>query len=424
MICEILAVGTELLMGMIANTNAQYISRRLPEAGAGVYYHSVVGDNPDRIKLNLKIASDRSNIVIITGGLGPTKDDLTKEIVSEFLGRKLVLNKIILEKIEGYFKSLDRTMTDNNRKQAYFPENSIIVENPNGTAPGCIIEDNGKTFILLPGPPSEMIPMMDQSVIPYISKKCGGEIYSKFVRLFGIGESSMEKEIIHLIEHQSNPTIAPYVNEGEITLRITALAKTPQKAEDLMKPLLDELYKKLGVYIYTIGNEDLKAITCRLLMENDIKISTAESCTGGMIASNITEIPGISKIFGMGIVAYSNEAKIDLLGVKASTLDDFGAVSSQVAEEMALGVLNRSESDIGISVTGIAGPDGGTAEKPVGLVYIGLAYKDGKNKIVKSKKFIFKGERQKIRIMTALNVFDIILKYIKSRYSIEEGKQS
>ena len=266
-----------------------------------------------------------------------------------------------------------------------------------------------------------MIPMMDQTIIPYISKKCGGEIYSKFVRLFGIGESSMEKEIIHLIESQSNPTIAPYVKDGEITLRVSALAQNPIEAEDLMKPFIDELHRILGDYIYTIGDEDLKSITCRLLMENNIKISIAESCTGGMIASYITEVSGISKIFDMGIVTYSNNSKVELLSVKESTLDEFGAVSSQVAEEMALGVLNRSGSDIAVSVTGIAGPEGGTEEKPVGLVYIGFAFKDGTKNIVESKKFIFKGERQKIRIMTALNVFDIILKYIKSRYSVEAG---
>jgi len=408
---EILAVGTELLMGQITNTNAQYISSRLPSVGVNVYYHSVVGDNPERLRKCLNIALERSDVVIMTGGLGPTKDDLTKETVADVLGLKLVLHEEIVDTMKAYFERLNRKMTENNVKQAYLPENCIIINNNNGTAPGCIIEKDGKVVIMLPGPPSEMKPMIEETVIPYFASKSQHKLVSKFLRIFGIGESAMEELIMDLVEKQSNPTIAPYAKEGEVTLRLTARCENGNNAsdgEDIIKPVEDEIKRRLGDYIYSTENKNLEEVVAELLLQKNVTIATAESCTGGLIASKLTDIPGISKVFCRGIVSYSNESKIENLGVKRETLAKYGAVSRETAIEMAEGIRNVAGTDLGLSVTGIAGPGGGSKEKPVGLVYIGLADKFGVN----VKELRLMGDRGKIRRITCLHAFDMIRRKI------------
>ena len=405
---EILAVGTELLMGQIVNTNAQYISSKLPDVGVGVYYHSVVGDNPDRLEESLKLALERCDVVITTGGLGPTQDDLTKETISEVFGKKLVLHEESMKDLKNYFYKLGRQMTVNNEKQAYMPEDCIVLKNNNGTAPGCIIEAGAKVVVMLPGPPIEMKPMFNDYVVPYFKKKSTFSIESRFLRVFGIGESAMETQIIDLIDAQTNPTIATYAKMGEVTLRVSAKIQAGENAELIMKPVIDEIKKRAGDCLYSDSNQNLDDVVANLLLEKNITISTAESCTGGLISETLTNIAGISKVFIGGAVTYSNESKAELLGVKNETLQSYGAVSRETAVEMAEGIRKRLKTDIGVSITGIAGPDGGTPEKPVGLVYVGLATESGT--ITKELRLL--GNRNRIRTITALNVFDIIRRYI------------
>jgi len=405
---EILAVGTELLMGQIANTNAQYISSRLPDVGIGVYYHDVVGDNPERLKKSLELALSRSDVVILTGGLGPTQDDLTKETVAAVVNRKLVLNQESLDKIKNFFARTNRQMTQNNVKQAYLPEGCIIVKNNNGTAPGCIIEEKGKIVVMLPGPPSEMKPMFEETVIPYLASKTEYRLESRFLRIFGIGESTVEDKLMDLIENQTNPTIAPYAKEGEVTLRITAKYPKDGHSEDIISPVEEEIRRRLGDAVYSNDNSSLDQVAARLLMESNTTISLAESCTGGLLSARLTEIPGISGVFDRAIVTYSNRAKMEELGVRKETLDAYGAVSEQTASEMASGVRKVSGTDIGISITGIAGPGGGTEEKPVGLVYVALAHKDG----IIVRKLNLWGSRSRIRNVTCLNALDMIRRHL------------
>lgn len=415
---EILAVGTELLMGQIINTNAQYISSKLPDVGLGVYYHSVVGDNPDRLEKSLKLALDRCDVVITTGGLGPTQDDLTKETIARVCGKKMVLNQESLDAIRSYFNKLGRQMTSNNEKQAYMPEDSIILKNNNGTAPGCIMEFDGKVVVMLPGPPSEMKPMFNDSVMPYFRDKSTFTIESRFLRVFGIGESAMETKIIDLIDGQTNPTIATYAKEGEVTLRVSAKVQRGENADEILQPVIDEIRKRTGECLYSEKDQTLDAVAAGLLLENNITVATAESCTGGLISETLTNIPGISKVYMGGVVTYSNQAKMDFLGVREQTLIRHGAVSRETAAEMADGIRKRMKTDIGVSVTGIAGPDGGTAEKPVGLVYIGLSAKDR----TITKELRLQGNRKKIRTISALNVFDMIRRQILNM-DIDSGEK-
>ena len=406
---EIIAVGTEVLMGDIVNTNAQYIARMLSMLGLGTYYHSAVGDNAERLREMFRVGFQRADIIIATGGLGPTKDDLTKEVAAEFFNKELILDQKTLDNIESYFSKLGRPLPDSNKKQAYFPEGSQIIPNAYGTAPGCIIEENNKVLIMLPGPPSEMKPMFQDSITPYLAKYSNGILVSTIIRMFGIGESSMEKIIEDLIQNQSNPTIAPYAQKGGLILRLTAWGKTEMDALDYMKPVKAQLYERLGQYIYGEGEKGLATLVCEALIEGDLHISVAESCTGGMLASSFIDFPGISKVFNEGHITYSNEAKTKYLGVKEATLSQYGAVSPQTAKEMAEGVHKISGSDIGISTTGIAGPDGGTDDKPVGLVYIGISFRDQ----VYSYKLNITGDRRKVRHMTTMWAFYYLLSLLK-----------
>lgn len=404
MIAEILCVGTELLLGDIVNTNAQYLSKRLAEIGVSVYHQTVVGDNPERVKAAYELAFSRADVVINTGGLGPTKDDLTKEMASEYFGKALVLHEDILYNLEKRFEKMNKGMPPNNKKQAYFPEGSIIVPNDNGTAPGCIINEKNKIVVLLPGPPNEMKPMFEDTVVPYLSQFTEGVLHSKVLRIIGIGESAAEEAIKDIIEKQTNPTIAPYAKNGEMIFRITGNGKSVEEANKLIEPMEIELRKRFGEDIYGEGETTIEEVIAKLLIHNKLTIASAESCTGGMVAAKLINFPGISSVFMEGAVTYSNEAKINRLGVEKNTLEKYGAVSSQVAEEMARGIALTSKTSIGISTTGIAGPDGGTQEKPVGLVYIGVCI-NGKTT---SKKLNINGTREYVRIRATLSLLDFL----------------
>ncbi len=405
---EILSVGTELLMGQIVNTNAQYIAARLSELGVYVYHQSVVGDNEIRLKQAIKLALGRSDTVITTGGLGPTSDDITKETAAELLGKKLLIDEETMVKIKNFFIRLDRKMTENNIKQAYVPEDSRVLRNKNGTAPGCIIEESGKSIILLPGPPAEMKPMFEEHVIPYLLGKTPYKIVSAYIRVFGLGESSAEEKIIDLIRMQKNPTIAPYAKQGEVTFRVTARCKKEEDEETLLGPIVHEIKKRLGDNVYSLENKAMEQVLVEMLLARDISVSVAESCTGGLISSKITDIPGSSGVFKGSVVAYSNSVKKKVLGVDRGILTQYGAVSSQVAGEMAKGVMKLTSSVIGISVTGIAGPGGGTREKPVGLVYVALADNNG----VTSKKLSLWGDRDRIRNISTLHALDLARRFV------------
>lgn len=401
--CEILAVGTEILLGDILNTNAQYLSRELAELGFDVYYHEVVGDNKERILKALETSFNRSDIIITTGGLGPTKDDMTKELVSEFLGMKMCLHEESLKSIKEYFNKMGREFVKSNEKQAYFPKEAIILKNSNGTAPGAVFEKNNKAIIVLPGPPKEMESMFKEEVKKYLKKYSDDVIISEVLRIFGVGESKAEEKLQDIIDNGINPTVAPYAKEGEVIFRITAKAQNEEEARKMIVPIKDEIYKRLGNSVYNTGETSLQDTVAKLLIDKNMTIGVSESCTGGLVSAKLIEYPGVSEVFLEGAVTYSNEAKMRTLKVKKETLDKFGAVSHETAREMAEGIAKRCGSRIGISTTGIAGPGGGSDEKPVGLVYFGI-YLDGK---VKSFKHIFTGDRNSVRnraSMTALNI--------------------
>jgi len=399
---EILAIGTEILLGDIVNTNSQYIAKRLADVGISVYHQSVVGDNPERLLEAYRLAFSRVDLVITSGGLGPTKDDLTKEVAFEYFGKQSVVHKASLKIIEKYFEDAGRPMGESNKKQSYFPVDAVILPNNNGTAPGCIIEENEKIIALLPGPPWEMQPMFEESVVPYLQKFAQGVLVSKVLRVIGVGESTAAEMIADILDNQTNPTVAPYAKAGEMTFRITAKANTQEEGIKLIKPMEDEIRSRLGSNIYGEGNTTLENVLGEMLVNKKLTISTAESCTGGMVAATIINYPGISAAFVEGAVTYSNEAKIKRLGVKKETLDKFGAVSSEVAAEMAKGIAKTAGTSIGISTTGTAGPDGGNAEKPVGTVYVGLCI-DGE---VKTKMLKFSGNRKNIRERATMHLLD------------------
>ena len=406
MVVELICVGTELLLGNIVNTNAAYLSEKCALLGLSMYHQSVVGDNAERLKESLETALNRSDVVILSGGLGPTQDDLTKETAAEVMGIPLKEDPHSRERIEEYFKNSQyKVITDNNWKQALVPEGAIVLDNENGTAPGIIMEKNGKSVILLPGPPGELIPMFEEKVYDYLNKLQPEIIYSTMVRICGLGESFVENEIRDLIDNQTNPTIATYAKIGQVDLRVTAKATSEKEAAKLAKPMLKELVKRFGDHIYTMDeHKSLEEVIVHFLKERSLMLTTAESCTGGMIAARITDVPGASEVFKQGLVTYSNRAKRKLLDVKKTTLKEYGAVSEKTAKEMAKNGAFITGSDACVSVTGTAGPTGGTEEKPVGLVYIGCCYN---NKTV-VKEFHFKGERQKIREQATANALILL----------------
>lgn len=390
---EIITVGTEILLGDILNTNCRYLSRELAAMGIEMYYQITVGDNEERLLKTLEESLNRSDIVICTGGLGPTEDDMTKEVCAKYFGYELELHKPSLDAMIERFKHMNRVPTKNNEKQAYFPKEAYILKNDNGTAPGCIMEKEGKMIVVLPGPPREMEPMFENYVKPYLSKLTDDVIESEVLRIIGVGESKVENDILDIIDSQTNPTIATYAKGYECTLRITAKAKSVEEAKELIKPMSDEMKRRFGQSLYATGETSIEEVVSKMLVENNLKIAVAESCTGGMVSASLINYPGISSVFMEGCVTYSNEAKMKSLGVKKETLDVYGAVSDNCAKEMASGVAARYNTNVGIATTGIAGPGGGTDEKPVGLVYFGI-YINGK---VISKKYVFNGDRQGVR---------------------------
>ena len=409
---EILCIGTEILLGNIVNTNSQVISKGLADVGIDMYHHTVVGDNPQRLKEALEIAFSRNNIVITTGGLGPTYDDLTKETIAKYFGLELEMYEPAKEWIISYIQKMHRVLTENSLKQAMMPKGCYIMENRNGTAPGAIIEKEGKTAIMLPGPPKEMGPMFQDQVIPYLEKRSGRVLRSHCIHFFGIGESQLEHQLHEQMEQMTNPTLAPYAKEGEVMLRVTASAATPEKAETLMEPVIQQLYQRYSDLIYGMDVGDLQTAVVKMAQQKGVRVATAESCTGGYVAKRITDVPGSSAMFDCGVVSYSNQIKERVLGVRHETLESFGAVSTQTAQEMAQGVRRVSGADIGISITGVAGPDGGTPEKPVGLVYVGVDSDWHREVLELHLARNFQNERENIRYLASSNALSLALKTI------------
>ncbi|MBO4327579.1 MAG: competence/damage-inducible protein A [Clostridia bacterium] len=401
---EILSVGTELLMGQIANTDAQYISARLPETGAGVFFHTVVGDNPSRLRECLDIALGRSDVVITTGGLGPTQDDLTKQVIADHFGLKLIDDAGSRRRIEEFFKRRGQIPTDNNYRQSLIPEGARIIPNENGTAPGCMIFGtgafSGKTVIMLPGPPKELKPMFDRYVMEYFAGRSGMALKSRFVRICGTGESAVETKLMALIDGQTNPTFATYAKDGLVTVRVTAGAKDEKEADELVESGVNQIINILGDDVYSVDNEEPEEALIRLLKANSLTVSAAESLTGGMISSKLTSVPGASSVFMGGVVSYTDAVKHGVLGVKQETLTKFTAVSSETCREMADGVKRLIGTDISIAVTGYAGP--AVADEPVGLVFIGVAA----GGLTYVKECHFSGSRDRIRTLTAVNAID------------------
>lgn len=407
---ELITVGTELLLGDIVNTNTVFLSKKLAELGINVYFQTAVGDNKERLKEVVSLGIKRSDLIILTGGLGPTEDDITKEAVSEVLNRKLILDNQVLEKIELFFKKCCTSMTHNNVKQALVPEDSKIIKNEIGTAPGIMVEDNGRIIIMLPGPPKELELMFNKYVYPLLRKKSKYIIKSKVIKTIGAGESFIETEIKDIIHEYENPTVATYAKSGQVEIRITAKAFNEYEADQLIKNVVNEVECRIGEYIYGYNDTSIEEVVFKLLKSNNLTIGFCESCTGGLITSRFTQVPGVSQVLDRGIVTYSNKSKIQELGVKEETLFSHGAVSSQTALEMAKGLKEKTGVNIALSVTGIAGPTGGTAEKPVGLVYIALATDTG----VYSKKFNLTGSRNQIQWRTTNHAFNEIRKYLIS----------
>lgn len=406
MTVELVCVGTEILLGNIVNTNAAYLAEQCAMLGLSCYHQSVVGDNEQRMEETIRRAVSRSDIVILSGGLGPTKDDLTKEVTARVFDMELLEDPHTRARIQEYFDQNHRgRITENNWKQAQVPEGSMVIDNYNGTAPGLILQKDGKTAILLPGPPNELKPMFERDIRPFLNRLEPEGIYSKMVKICGFGESKVESMITDILESQTNPTIAPYAKTGEVHLRITAKAINEETADEMMEPMMEELYRRFGSQIFTTEEAvTLEETVVELLKEKGKTVTTAESCTGGLVAGRLLNVPGASSVYMEGYITYSNEAKEKLLGVSHSTLEQYGAVSKETACEMAEGAAKAAGADLAISVTGIAGPDGGTKEKPVGLVYVGC-YADGE---ARAYEFHFTGNRAKNRESTVAKALTIL----------------
>lgn len=414
---EIIAVGTELLLGQIANTNARYISEKMAQNGIPIYFHVTVGDNSERISKAINEARKRSNLIIFTGGLGPTEDDLTKETLAKVLDKDLILDDYSFDRIINFFKQRNTFMTDNNKKQAMVLKGSKVFQNDIGLAAGIGLIDDDITYILLPGPPSEMKPMLDNYVIPWLKAHSPvNPFYSKIMRFAGLGEAALEEKIIDLIQNQINPTIAPLASEGEVKIRLTANGEVEAEALALIAPVEQEIHNRLEAYHYGYGDEELERVVVGLLNRLGLTISVTESCTGGLVGSQFTSIPGSSKVYHGGIICYDNSIKNHLLGVPENVLEHEGAVSIEAARILAENTLNLFNTDLALSITGIAGPN--TVEgKPIGLVYIGISEK-GKETIVKERHL--SGDRKYIQTRTAKYVFYYLWKSLKERLKTEQ----
>ena len=407
---ELIAVGTELLLGNIANTDAQMISEALSALGINVYYHTVVGDNPQRLKSAVEIAKGRADIIITTGGLGPTCDDLTKNVLAECFGKQLVFHEPSAKRIEDYFRTLHptRPMTENNYQQAMLPEGCTVLDNDWGTAPGVAFEADGVRVIMLPGPPRECRAMLTYRVIPYLKELSDGVIASRTLKLFGIGESSMEAQLRDKMNAMTNPTLAPYAKEGECELRITAKAADEEAAHALIDPVEADLKAHFGPLVYGADVPSLEAAAFALLKEKGLTLGTAESCTGGLAAKRFTDLPGASAVFRGGVVSYATEVKHTVLGVDQALLDEYGAVSEPTARAMAEGARKVLGCDLALSFTGVAGPDPDERGNPVGLVFIGLATPEG----TWVRQVHLTRGRQRIRHIAASHGFDLVRQYL------------
>lgn len=417
MVVELISVGTELLMGNILNTNTQYLAEKCALLGLDQYYQVTVGDNYSRMMETIKRALDRSDLVILTGGLGPTEDDLTKEVCAEAMGMEMEEDPHTRKRLEQFFvNNIYTDIPDNNWKMAMIPRGAIVLDNPNGMAPGLILEKNGKTAILLPGPPNELYPLFEGQVVPYLERLRQSVLVSRMVKICGYGESQAEDKLLDLIDSQTNPTIATYAKTSEVHIRITARAKDRAEGEALAAPVIREIKARFGNAVYTTDEKtSLEMAVASLLKKNRLTMAAAESCTGGMVAARMVNVSGVSDVFMQGMVTYSNEAKMRLLGVKKETLASYGAVSEETAVQMAEGGAAAACTDVCVAVTGIAGPEGGTPEKPVGLVYMACCVK-GKTTV---KRCQFKGNRAKIREQSAAKALDLVrlcvLEYENSR---------
>lgn len=395
---EILCVGTELLIGDIVNTNAAYIARRLATLGIGVYRQSVVGDNPARLAEDLRSALERVDLVITSGGLGPTYDDLTKETAAAVFGRKMELHGESLARIERYFAESGRVMTDNNRKQAMMPTGAVVLPNDYGTAPALALErEDGKILVMLPGPPRELEPIFCEQVEPFLHPRCDAILYSRNVHIAGLGESAVESALPRELLDSANPTLAPYCTAGEVRLRVTAKAKSDAEAAALCDAMIARIQKTaVAPYIYGIDVPSAEAALVSLMREKGVSVATAESCTGGLIAKRLTDVAGCSSVVAGGAVTYQTREKTAILGVPPALIERCSVVSAEVAEAMAKGALLRFDTDLAIATTGFAGPGGGTERDPVGTVYIAVATKD----TVQSRRLSLSPRRDRAYIRT------------------------
>lgn len=406
---EIIAVGTELLLGNIANTNAQFLSSELSTLGINVFHHTVVGDNPERLMEAVEIAKKRGDIIITTGGLGPTYDDLTKETLAKCFGKKLEFHQASADKIKGFFEKLGRAPTENNFRQAMLPEGCTVLENFHGTAPGCAFEAEGCLVIMLPGPPRECKLMFSTSVVPLLQERSDSIIVSHTLRIYGIGESAMEELLAEQMTKLQNPTLAPYAKTGEVELRITAKASTEEEANALIAPVKEEVLGILGDKVYGIDVDSLEQVCLKLLAEKGLTVGTAESCTGGYIAKRLTDIAGASRSYVGTLVTYTPEMKTKLLGVKPETIAEFGVVSAQVAEEMAKGASTALGCDIALATTGVAGPGPDADGKPAGLVYVAIHTPKG---TISKKIQTMTHSRETVRVGASQFALDALRRYL------------
>lgn len=409
---EIIAVGSELLLGQIANTNAKFISSQLSELGINVYYHSVIGDNGGRLKKAIEIAESRADLIIFSGGLGPTKDDLTKETIAEHLNVPLVFDEKALEAIEKFFTNQGRPLTENNRKQALVLQGSEVLVNHHGLAPGMLLQKGGRTYILLPGPPKELEPMFQFEVKPKLASLIskGGIILSHVLRFYGIGEAELETKIQHILDAQSNPTIAPLASDGEVTLRITAKADSKAEAWELINEKKREILSIVGKYNYGVDDDTLASKAVEMLLQNKLTISAAESLTAGLFQSELAEIPGVSGTLVGGMVTYTEEAKIQQLGIPKELLNQYGIVSSECAASMARNVREKFGTDIGIGLTGAAGPEPHDGE-PAGTIWIGIAIGED----VVTRKLQLSGLRNTNRLRTVKYTLSYLIRLLEEK---------
>jgi len=407
---EIISVGTELLIGDIINSNSKFLSEKLTELGFDVLFHSTVGDRADTLRDTILYSLSKVDLIILTGGLGPTADDLTKEVVSATIGKSLILDTQILARIQKIFDDKNIPMPESNIKQALVPESSVVLDNDIGTAPGIFVEENNKIIILLPGPPKEMRYMFNKYVIPLLNNKSKYKIASKVIKTIGIGESSLEYQIKDIINKHTNVNFATYVKDGQVDIRVSTKIHGHENIKKSLDIIGAQIQDLLGDYIFSTNSDSLEMVVFNLLNNKKLKIAFAESCTGGQISSRFTKMPGISQVFDTGLITYSNDSKRDYLHVNEITLNKYGAVSQETAKEMAKGLLSEGKVDIALSVTGIAGPTGGTQYKPVGLVYISLCT----TKDCFCKEYNFNGDRETIQKQASDAAFNEIRVYLEN----------